>query len=91
MVALQIFNPLPPVCFGLLLPNYFSPDLPVVTQFLIMLVTVTASELLGLTIHAYGATGIRRILQPPRQAHYFNIALGVIMIISGVWTLTVTT
>lgn len=86
-VALQLSSPLPLVYFGLLLPAYFDPELSVTTQFWIMLATVTVTELLGLAVYAYGATGIRRALRDARQARVFNVIIGVVMIASGVWAI----
>ncbi len=86
-IALQISSPLPLVYFGLLLPTYFDPALPVTTQFWIMLATVTVTELLGLAIYAYGAQNIRRWLREPVQARIFNIFIGVVMIGSGIWAI----
>ncbi len=86
-VALQISSPLPLVYFGLLLPTYFDANLSVVTQFWIMLATVTTTELLGLAIYAYGAQGIRNWLDDARQARLFNIFIGVVMIVSGIWAI----
>ena len=86
-VALQISSPLPLVYFGLLLPTYFDATLPVMTQFWIMLATVTVTELIGLAIYAYGAQSIRRLLRSERTARYFNILIGLVMIASGIWAI----
>lgn len=86
-VGLQISSPLPLVYFGLLLPLYFRPDLPLLPQFFIMLATVTATELLGLAVYAYGAAGIRQALKDERQAKNFNILIGTVMIASGIWAI----
>lgn len=86
-VALQISSPLPLVYFGLLLPTYFDATLSVTTQFWIMLATVTTTELLGLAVYAYGAQGIRHWLSDARQARWFNIFIGIVMIASGIWAI----
>ena len=82
---LQITSPMPLVYFGMLLPLYFSPDLPLASQFLTMLVTVTVLELFGLSVYAYAAGAIRRFLQKPRTGRIFNILIGLIMIASGIF------
>ena len=86
-LALQLSSPLPLVYFGLLLPAYFDVDMPVMPQFLIMLVTVTVTELFGLAVYAYGAGHIRRKLSDPRTARRFNIVIGLVMIASGLWAI----
>jgi len=89
-VALQLSSPMPLVYFGLLLPNYFDPSYSIPQQILIMFVTVTTTELLGLAAYAYGAQKIRRWLKNGRQARAFNIFIGIVMIASGLWAIWVT-
>ena len=84
-LGLQVSSPLPLVYFGMLLPLYFDPGRPVLTQFAIMLVTVTWLELQGLSLYAAFAGWIRRRLADPRKARVFNVLIGVIMIASGAW------
>lgn len=90
-VALQLSSPMPLVYFGLLLPTYFDPNYSLTRQILIMFVTVTCTELLGLGVYAFGAEKIRGWLRQPHQARAFNIAIGLIMIASGVWAIFSTT
>ena len=82
---LQITSPMPLVYFGMLLPMFFQTDTPLAPQFLTMLVTVTILELFGLSVYAYAAQSIRRFLQNPRTGRIFNILIGVIMILSGLF------
>jgi threonine/homoserine/homoserine lactone efflux protein len=84
-VALQISSPMPLVYFGLLLPAYFDASYPIWQQVLIMFVTVTATELIGLAAYAYGAERIKLFLTSPRAARGFNILIGLVMIASGLW------
>lgn len=84
-VALQLSSPMPLVFFGLLLPAYFDPAKAMAPQFTIMLVTVTILELFGLAVYAYGAQHIRIWLKSARAARGFNIMIGVVMILSGVF------
>ena len=82
---LQITSPMPLVYFGMLLPMFFQTDVPLAPQFLTMLVTVTILELFGLSVYAYAAQSIRQCLQNPRTGRIFNILIGVVMILSGVF------
>jgi len=84
-VALQLSSPMPLVYFGLLLPVYFNAAAPLPPQVLIMFITVTITELLGLAAYAYGAERIKAFLRSPRSARLFNVLIGVIMIASGLW------
>lgn len=86
-VALQISSPLPLVYFGMLLPLYFDPEKDLLTQFGIMLATVTWLELQGLAVYAAFARWIRAKLQSPFAAKAFNWAIGGVMIASGVWAI----
>ncbi len=90
-LALQLSSPMPLVYFGLLLPAYFMPAEPIAPQFMIMLATVTVTELFGLAAYAYGAGKVREWMRDPRAARMFNIAIGVIMILSGLWAVLSTT
>ena len=82
---LQITSPMPLVYFGMLLPMFFQTDVPLAPQFLTMLVTVTILELFGLSVYAYAAQSIRQCLQNPRTGRIFNVLIGVVMILSGVF------
>lgn len=86
-VALQISSPLPLVYFGMLLPLYFDPEKDLLTQFGIMLVTVTWLELQGLAIYAAFARWIRTKLQSARAARVCNWVIGAVMILSGLWAI----
>ena len=86
-LILQLSSPMPLVYFGLLLPAFFTADKPLTPQLLTMFVTLTVTELLGLGVYAYGAGKIRDWLSHPRQAKGFNILIGVLMILSGIWAI----
>jgi len=90
-VALQLSSPMPLVYFGLLLPAYFDASYSIPFQIFIMFITVTITELLGLSCYAFGARKIRRWLRHPRQARFFNIFIAVVMIASGIWAVLSTT
>jgi threonine/homoserine/homoserine lactone efflux protein len=90
-LALQLSSPMPLVYFGLLLPNYFDMSYSLKTQVLVMFLTVTITELLGLGLYAYCAHKIRQWLKQTWAARSFNILIGLTMIASGVWALMATT
>ena len=86
-IFLQLSSPMPLVYFGLLLPAFFVADKPVMPQLITMLITVTITELLGLSAYAYGAGKIRNWLSDARLAKAFNIFIGILMILSGIWAI----
>ena len=86
-LALQLSSPMPLVYFGLLLPAYFDVSYSIPLQVLIMFITVTVTELLGLGAYAYGAQKIRTWLREPKQARAFNIVIGLVMIASGLFAI----
>ncbi len=86
-VALQLSSPMPLVYFGMLLPAFFDLDRPIMPQFLIMLITITLTEMVGLSIYAYAAEPLRRQLRSPRAARTFNLCIGLVMILSGLWAI----
>ena len=86
-LGLQISSPMPLVYFGILLPVFFDPAKPLVTQFLIMLITVTVTELCGLSVYAAFSRWIRDKLRHPRSAKAFNVIIGLVMIGSGAWAI----
>lgn len=86
-LALQLLSPMPLVYFGGLLPSFFDTSYSIPKQVLIMFVTVTVTELLGLGCYAYGAQKIRKWLKDARQARAFNIFIGLVMIGSGLWAI----
>ena len=90
-LALQLSSPMPLVYFGLLLPNYFDMSYSLKTQVLVMFLTVTITELIGLGFYAYCAHKIRQWLKQTWAARSFNILIGLTMIASGVWALMATT
>ena len=89
-IALQLSSPMPLVFFGGLLPAYFDASLPFPKQLLIMFITVTATELFGLAAYAFGAQRIKTFLTNPKAARGFNITIGTLMILSGLWAVSAT-
>ena len=88
--GLQVSSPLPLVYFGLILPTFVDRSRDIWVQFWIMLATVTATELVGLAVYASGAQGIRNRLRDKIWAKRFNIAVGLVMIGSGVFAIAKT-
>lgn len=86
-IGLQISSPMPLVYFGLLLPVFFDAEMPLIPQFLIMLVTVTITEICGLAVYAAFSRWIRDKLRSARAAKLFNWTIAIVMIISGVWAI----
>ena len=78
-LALQLSSPMPLVYFGLLLPNYFDMSYSLKTQVLVMFLTVTITELLGLGLYAYCAHKIRQWLKQTWAARSFNILIGKVL------------
>lgn len=88
--ALQISSPMPLLYFGLILPLYFETSRPLLIQIFIMIVTVTVTELVGLSLYAYGAQKIRMWLKNRRAARMFNISTGCLMLGLGLWAMVMT-
>lgn len=59
-VTLQLANPSALVFFGGLMPAYIDPEKSLVTQALIIMATVTVTELAGLVVYAAGADALAR-------------------------------
>ncbi|MEL7480999.1 MAG: LysE family translocator [Pseudomonadota bacterium] len=78
-VGLQLANPNALIFFGLLLPAYISPEGSVVAQALIIMATVTATEMLGLTVYAVGADAMMTRFANPVFARRFNIIAATAM------------
>lgn len=86
-VGLQLANPNALVFFGGILPAFFNPDLAVFGQATIMVATVTATELTGLTIYALGARALAHQFSNPRFARVFYVCAGLVMAGSAFWAL----
>ena len=90
-VGLQLLNPNALVFFGLLLPSYFDPSRPVALQAGIIMVTVTVTEMLGLTIYAWAADTMNHRFQTPAFAVWFNRAAATAMLASALFAAFLTT
>lgn len=90
-IGLQLLNPNAFVFFGLLLPGYFDPERPVVFQALVMMVTITLTELVGLTVYAWLADAMNRRFQSPAFVRLFNRFSAAAMVASAAFAAISTT
>ena len=79
-VGLQMANPNALVFFGGLLPAHFDASRPLALQVAIVIVTVTVTELLGLTIYAGAADRLSAQLARPGFARVFNAMAALLMV-----------
>ncbi len=74
-VGLQIANPNALVYFGGLMPAYLDPGKDLATQVIIVMITVTLTEMGGLAVYALGADALARRFQSAAFATgFFRIA-----------------
>lgn len=88
-VGLQLANPNALVYFGGMLPAYIDPARPLLTQALIVMASVTTTELLGLALYAAGADALARRFASRRFAVAFFRLAAFAMVASaalGVYT-----
>lgn len=90
-VGLQVLNPNALVFFGLLLPGYFDLEKPLITQTLIIMATVTATEMLGLTFYAWLAEAMNKRFQSPTFTKWFNRCAALAMLSSALFAAFMTT
>ena len=90
-VGLQLLNPNALVFFGLLLPTYFDPAKPVWQQMIIIMVTITATEMAGLTVYAWLAEAMNRRFQSPAFVRWFNRGAAAIMVAAAIMAAFLTT
>lgn len=84
-VGLQLANPNALVFFGLLLPSYINPEMALVTQALIIMATVTVTEMFGLTVYAFLADAMTRRFTDPVFARNFNRIAASLMVGSAAY------
>lgn len=90
-VGLQLLNPNALVFFGLLLPSYFDADRPVVPQALLIMATVTVTEMFGLAFYAGLADAMNRKFQSPAFTQWFNRLAALAMLVSALFAAIMTT
>ncbi|MAI91003.1 LysE family translocator [Ponticaulis sp.] len=85
--GLQLANPNALVFFGGLLPAFFDVSSPIVVQVVVMIITVTATELFGLTVYAFAAQLLSHKFSEPRFARIFYVCAALLMVGSVAWAL----
>ena len=85
--GLQIANPNALVFFGGLLPAFFAVDHPILPQAMVMVGTVTVTELFGLTVYALGARALSHRFSDPVFARIFYVCAGMVMAGSVIWAM----
>ncbi len=89
-LGLQLANPNALVYFGALLPGYFDPARELWLQLLIMVVTITVTEMFGLAIYARLADSMARRFRSPRFSKGFAIVAAVTMAGSAIYAVIAT-
>lgn len=77
--GLQLSNPNALVFFGLLLPAYIDPARAVIPQALIIMATVTATEMFGLSAYAAAADAMNRRFANAAFVRRFNLLAATAM------------
>ncbi len=90
-IGLQLANPNALVFFGLILPSYINAEQAVLPQALIIMATVTLTEMFGLTVYAVLADAMARRFKDPGFAQTFNIAAATLMVASALYAVLSTT
>ncbi len=88
--GLQLANPNALVFFGLILPSYIRASEPVIPQALIIMATVTVTEMFGLTVYAILADALARRFKDPVFARNFNFAAAGLMALSAIYAVCAT-
>ena len=88
-IGLQLANPNALVFFGALLPGFFDADHPLLPQILVIMATITVSEMFGLAVYAAAADRLATRFRDPVFARWFNVFAALLMAGSAafaVWT-----
>ncbi len=89
-IGLQLANPNALVFFGGLLPAYISIERDLITQVIIIISTITITELVGLAVYAAAAEKLSRNFQNPTFAKWFSRSAALLMVGSAMFALFVT-
>ena len=89
-VGLQFANPNALVFFGLLLPAYIDADRQLLTQALIIVMTVTTTEMLGLGLYAWAADAMNKRLSSRAFAVWFNRCAALAMFLMAGFAVVMT-
>lgn len=89
-VGLQLANPSALIFFLLVLPSYFSVDHAILPQILIILGTVTVTEMFGLSVYAALSDAMARRFTDPVFARRFNLGAACLMVASALYAVAST-
>ncbi|MEM8920562.1 MAG: LysE family translocator [Pseudomonadota bacterium] len=78
-VGLQLANPNALVFFGGLLPAFIDADGDLPTQIAVIAMTITITEMIGLSVYAWGAEALAARFRSPQFARAFSRAAAVLM------------
>lgn len=89
-VGLQLANPNALVFFGGLLPAYINSNTPLIPQIIVIIATVTVTELAGLGIYAIAAERLSKNFQSANFVKWFSRLAALLMVGSALFALYVT-
>ncbi len=89
-VLLQLSNPNALVFFGGMLPAYIDPGRQLLAQVLVIMATVTVTELVGLATYAAGANVLARLFASRRFAATFYRTAALVMAASALFGVAAT-
>jgi threonine/homoserine/homoserine lactone efflux protein len=90
-IGLQLANPNALVFFGLILPSYFDAGSPLLPQVAVIMLSITVTEMFGLSVYAALADALARRFQNPSFALWFNRIAASLMVASVLYALWSTT
>lgn len=86
-IGLQLANPNALVFFGGLLPAFFDTSKDVAPQAMLMIGTITFTEMFGLIIYAVGARALARWFSDASFARIFYVSAAILMVSSVAWAI----
>lgn len=89
-VGLQLANPNALVFFGLILPAYIDPERSLLFQAVIIMTTVTATEMIGLSVYAWAADAMNQRFARPEFARWFNRLAAIAMFLTACFAVFMT-
>lgn len=84
-VGLQLANPSALIFLGLILPSYIDPASAIIPQALIIMATITVTEMFGLSVYAMLADAMARRFKNPVFARNFNTGAACLMVASAMY------
>lgn len=88
--GLQLANPNALVFFGAILPSFIDPSRSVLPQALIIMASVTVTEMLGLTVYAFASDAMNQRFQSPAFTKSFNRVAAALMLASAMFAVWAT-